>query len=1400
MRNAGLSSSLFLDELQRGLACSDDAQGRLVTLSQRWQRRDATSTDTLWRSYIKTALGNLGFVVNDSPLSRGFYPLYEDYGSTNCIALLYVVPPGATLDDESVGRFWPAKLIAGLRDRKLTWGILTDGAKWRLYSTKSAKPFEDHVELNLADTLEKSGETTAEASPSPLQKGRGPGRGGPHGCLSPTLLSNYALFERFFHAESFTPRERDDYETDKVARLKALGLKARKQNQAAAEPSDDESGETPENAPAASDRAAGIYLCRLDLDGEISEAILEARVKEPLLEQVDNVLRFICNGFIADTRHAGVHYTEDERREVFESSVKLLYRCLFLFYAESRNRLPSEDRHAAIYAPHSINALCREARKFRWNERTDTIGYDLWQQLKGLVQAVNEGDASYGVMGYNGGLFDDEQERFLGQHRLRNDFLAPALYWLAFVDPGSGEPDTEYPIPYADLEIRHLGEMYEAILEYKVRLADTDYIRRRTKKGSQTIPSAGQKPQDGDVRIKAGDIFFGETALERKQSGSYYTPESLVRFLVGKAVIAPLRAKWESGYRDRFNAYLKQTREGYDDAARRGALRSAEELVTQFVQKEVLTYKVCDLAMGSGHFLVAAANLMADFVVELLAGIEPLSGVPSGNTGAPNHWRRLITRYCLYGADLNPLAVNLAKLGLWLNCFARDHKLTFLDHHLRCGNTLIGLRDFAALRAIPERRKDTGRDRKEAESAQEELPLYLDRDLKSRLASAGSAIAAILGMAEDDTDKQREAFDEASQELQTAFAAIADLHTAYLMDGCLRPLVYVELLSHFARGGGDDELSGDLKDAWQRVRRLRKRHHFFHWPLEFPDVFGGGSGQGFSATVGNPPWDIVKPNTLEFFTEFDADFRSYKKDAAIEAADRLKTNPAIKERWEEYEKLFVEQSDYFTEPSAVATLGKGDINTYKLFLNQFFQLLRPAGRMGIVVPSGLYSDPGCQPLRELFFRNSSIQIIFGFENRWPVVFPAVDNRFKFVVFVTERGGATTKFGAAFMQHGPARLPAIEVNAFVLDASDIEAASEGTLAISEANDVAGMVVAGKMRTFPNLASGWRLSVARLIDKTNDIELFAPPSETTVPVFEDAQVWFFDCEFAPIEINVPASKAKRYSDDKLVSASRKRGFLECKPTDTFRPEKSWWEEPRLVFREVAAATNERTCICAMLPPRCLHTYSLRSIERFFLTGSRPSQITIVEKWTFPQLLAFLAAFNSLTFDYVVRLKGTNHLSTAYAEMPLPKEVHSAAYLWPLVARALRLTCTTKEFSNLWAEIFPRIPKAAFSGPASSYGPAHELELRERLAESVGDLTATWTPACGMHDRTPERRDTGDRAQTRAEIDALVAHLYGLTKTEFAYILDTFPGMRNKEMKAFGEYQSRRKTLEEYDRFAS
>jgi hypothetical protein len=158
-----------------------------------------------------------------------------------------------------------------------------------------------------------------------------------------------------------------------------------------------------------------------------------------------------------------------------------------------------------------------------------------------------------------------------------------------------------------------------------------------------------------------------------------------------------------------------------------------------------------------------------------------------------------------------------------------------------------------------------------------------------------------------------------------------------------------------------------------------------------------------------------------------------------------------------------------------------------------------------------------------------------------------------------------------------------------------------------------------------------------------------------------------------------------------------------------------------------------------------------------------------------------------------------------LPIPRlgcgDPRDATYFWPIVARTLRLVSTTDEYADLWAEVFPLIPAAtldALAAPPPAYGPAHERALRERLAESYGDLTATWSPACGLHDRKPDRRDDGNRAQTRAELDALVAHLYGLTRDEFAYILDTFPVLRRKELAAFGEFQSKRKALEEFDRF--
>ena len=830
MNNNGLFSSIFIEILKIKVKLDDPAQGRMATLAQTWRTRDFQDASSLWGTFLKKAISYLEFVPPPRPEAPGVYPLFDDWDYKKCLAVLYLVEPGADIDDTAVGRFYPAKLLAQLRKRNLNWGILTDGAHWRLYSTKSSRPYEDYVELPLADALESNDE------------------------------AEYGLFERFFHKDSFIPQ--DQKEDEKTERTEA----------------------------------SGVYKCRLDLDKDNSEKILDDWVKTPLLCQVDEILQYLCNGFIQDTPRKGEEYIEEERSEIFESAVKLLYRCLFLFYAESRRLLPSDSEKLETYEKHSIKAICSETHKFRWGKRRDHDQYDLWKHLKGLVNAVNDGDPEYGIMGYNGGLFDDAEEKFLGTHQLRNDFLSRALYLLSYVEPYDSDPGKEYPIPYEDLEVRHLGELYENILEYTVQLADADRIRRRTKNGGvETLLASQTQRQIGDTLIRKGDVFFGESALERKQTGSYYTPESLVRFLNEKTITQPLKVKFEKDYRLRFNEFLDQASNGHDVDTRRGAAQSAAALVERFVEEEVLNFKVCDPAMGSGHFLVDASNQMSGLVVALLEEIPNVQGLRASLTSKPNDWRRMITRHCLYGVDLNPLAVNLAKLSLWLNSFAVDHKLTFIDHHLRQGNSLIGIRSLDQLREIPKRKSD-------ARNRLKDIHAFNFGELSEALSEVAREIESITEIDQDDTDSQKSAFDEAQEAASDILRPLADLYTAYLMDSSISSEDYRRLFSELAQEKSSDTfVFSYLKEIWDSVQAYKNSHQYYHWPLEFPDVFGPGASGGFSATIGNPPWDIIKTNSQEFFSNYDMHFRSYTKKQATNVSEELMSrNLSIRTKLMEY--------------------------------------------------------------------------------------------------------------------------------------------------------------------------------------------------------------------------------------------------------------------------------------------------------------------------------------------------------------------------------------------------------------------------------------------------------------------------------------------------------------------
>jgi len=1294
MNNNGLFSTIYIQDIKDTVQLDDPAKGRMATLSQTWRTKDQKDVGGLWDSFLKQAVSYLEFVPPTHAEKGYIYPLYEDFNFSKSISALCLVPPGSDINSTDVGSFYPAKLLAFLKKHNLNWGILSDGANWRLYSVKSARPFEDYVELALDKALEKSDE------------------------------AEYGLFETFFHKDSFMPRESDDSDDEKEA----------------------------------------YYKCRLDLNRETSEETLEAKVKSPFLSQVDEVLQYICNGFIYDANTSGDDYSEEERGEIFESAVKLIYRALFLFYAEARKLLPSDPDKSELYNSHSIHSLCLEAHKFKWGERRDNEGYDLWKHLKGLISAVNDGDSEYGIMGYNGGLFDDEQEHFLGEHQLRNDFISRALYLLAYVEPFHNERDDEYAIPYEDLEVRHLGELYESILEYSVQLSDADRIRRRTKKGVSILLASETTRQPGDSVIKKGEFYFGESALERKQTGSYYTPESLVHFLNEKSIIKPLKDTFDKDYRPRFKELIDEVINGIDPGTSRGAAQAAAVLVERFVTDVVLKYKICDPAMGSGHFLVNAANQMTAFVIELLGEIPQIEGLNLDFSSTPNFWRRLITRHCIYGVDLNPLAVNLAKLSLWLNSFASNHKLTFLDHHIRCGNSLIGIRSLDQLSEIPKRKKDKKKDDKQR-------LLFNFDNFSAVLSRASEGLASINKMKEDDTDGQKAVFKDSYSAMEMLIP-LADLYTAYLMDPSIKKEDYKDIFEALA-GGKDLEESFNLAlpEVYRRVKELKKNHHYYHWPLEFPDVFGPEADGGFSATVGNPPWDIVKPNSQEFFSNYDPKFRSYKKQEANQVAKKMMdSNFEIKKRWERYCENYSEQSLYFKEPRAYKSLGTGDINTYKLFLEQFFTVLSDLGRMGIIVPSGIYTDLGCLSLRERFFNQSQIKFIYSFHNKYGIF--NIHRNFKFVLFGVQNSVETDQFKCAFMEHYPERLPEIDASALEMSIQQIRSFSPDTLSVMEFKtqqdiDITTQIYGDWPMLGETSKEDWNVELSTELDVVIDNNLLNN-NEDGLIVYEGKMINQFDADYLTpqywIENNLLLEK---------TGNNRAAHY-------------------RLVYRKLTADTNQRTLISSFIPKNCSFLYSLVSFVPYDISSTDIA------------LKIYLnAVLNSFIIDFVMRNKVATNITMFHMKtLPIARLSQGNLFFDKILTRGIRLYCTDKIFSTFWNDVFSIckeqfLPWYSSSAHNYKYGPVNEQEIRERLNDEAANLTPEWGPHCGVNDRLPDRRDTGDRAQLRAEIDAYVAHLYGISRDDFAYILDTFPVLKKKEMKAFGEFMSKRKCLEEFDR---
>ena len=1072
-----------------------------------------------------------------------------------------------------------------------------------------------------------------------------------------------------------------------------------------------------------------------------------ARVREGLRIGVEAALVTLGAGFLKHPANEPLRRAliagDLERQAYFEELLRLVYRCIFLFAVEERGLLHPADDAPEAAAARRIYAQGYSARRLRERclRRVAHDAYDDLWQAQVIVFRALATGEPRLALPALGGLFAPGQCPHLDAASLSNRALLEAMRSLRW----SQASGAVAPVDYRNMGPEELGSVYESLLEL---VPDPDPHARTF--------GFVNADTDGDTRGNA-----------RKTTGSYYTPDSLVQALIRSALDPVIDAR------------LAAQPERPTDA--------------------LLGITVLDPACGSGHFLLAAARRLAERLAALRA--------PEGAVRAQDyrHALRAVITHCVYGVDRNPMALELARFALWLEGYEEGRPLGFLDHHLVCGDALIGITDVNQLAyGIPDAAfkplsgddkavcKALAKENKEGLKAfakrkrDANLPLALERDslLAERAALEAMPDDTLAQQAAKQAAWERYAAQERASRLQQA----ADLFVGALLSSKAAPQdalhtptsqnLYLALFTDQAPEELVQVRQADrLAQATQRARDAR----VLHWPLAFVQVFQKG---GFDCVLGNPPWERIKLQEEEFFAAENRLVAQAKNKA--ERAQRIDwlaqgmlarrlypelehaPDEAAKEQ-ETYARFIAarriaEAASVFAhlkaeEGGRYPLTGVGDVNTYALFAETIDQIIGQRGRAGFIVPTGIATDDSTKAYFAYIAQGSRLVSLYDFENR-EGIFPGVHRSYKFCLLTL---GATqsAEFGFFFTQ--TAQL-ADARRRFTLAAEDFARINPNTLTCpvfrSRKDAELTKKIYGRVPVLIREArdrepevNPWGLRFSTMFHMSNDSHLFAgEPAADRLPLYEAKMIHQYDHRWATYRSDGGADAAMD------VPLADKRD-----PTYAVRPR--YWVEAREVFlrtaaspkwllgfRDIARATDERTVIASVLP-------------RAGVGNNLP--LMLLDVALSQRVTALLANLSVLVLDFVGRHKvGGVHLNFFIAkQLPvLSPESYNDADLAFIVPRVLELTYT-----------------------------AHDLK--------------PWAEALG-HNSPPFPFDPDRRARLRAELDAYYARLYGLTREDLCYLLDpasvmgadypseTFRVLKQNEERTFGEYRTQRLVLAAWD----
>jgi hypothetical protein len=664
-------------------------------------------------------------------------------------------------------------------------------------------------------------------------------------------------------------------------------------------------------------------------------------VGEGLKERAFEALRLCIEGLL---RYAPNELDpERDLQQCRDASFILLFRILFIMHAEDRRLLPYRINRA--YTDNRSLGRHRDEIGGILDRFQDGVGDDfaddsteIWEDLQSLFDLVDGGHGRYGVPEYNGGLFDSESNAFLANKRIADWYLARVLDQLGRAPDAQRPRDGLFRVDYRDLAIQHLGGIYEGLLELQPSHALRELVvishRDQGRIEEKYIDTAAPVPhgwQLTDQRYPAGAIFLKTSKDERRASGSYYTPDHIVNHIVEETVGQLCRAVSD-----------ELSREIAEEQQRLAAMPNGQaadstrlDALKRDYDDRILRLRILDPAMGSGHFLLRVCQRLAEEIAtHQYTGDETGNGMQQGES-AVSFWKRRVVEHCLYGVDLNPLAVELAKLALWLETVAGDEPLSFLDHHLRHGNSLVGGR-VQTMGALPG-----------------EIDLLSDRfadQVQGKMVSLLQPLQAISDLDSDSAEhvKEKERLYREFQKAREPFRLVGDLWCSALCPGnVITSEQFQDALDELGRPKRFGRL---VAQEWFTTSIELARTHFlqcFHWELEFPEAFFDGGQrlpqEGFDAVIGNPPYEVL---------------------SELESGMDLTALRAV----------IVAEEVY-------APSRGGKNNLYKLFICRALELVRAGGFVGFITPMAVLGDKITSDIRRQIMEVASFTGIDAFPQK-----------------------------------------------------------------------------------------------------------------------------------------------------------------------------------------------------------------------------------------------------------------------------------------------------------------------------------------------------------------------------------------------------------------------------------